>query len=108
VLQADEEAVRVELAVTRRHLNDRGIAHGGALFSLADVTLSVAANLDGRMAVVPTATVHFLRQVREGDVLVATASAHRHGNTLGLYSVEISRDGATVARMLAQSFILDC
>ncbi|MEV6794105.1 hotdog fold thioesterase [Streptomyces sp. NPDC051320] len=107
VLQAAEEAVRVELTIAGRHLNDRGIAHGGVLFSLADVALSVAANLDGRFALVPTATVHFLRPVREGDVLVATASAHHQGGTLGLYSVEIRGGGTTVARMLAQSFTLD-
>lgn len=107
VLQADEKAVRVELVVTERHLNDRGIAHGGALFSLADIVVSVAANLDGRVALVSTATMHFLRPVRKGDVLVATAYAHHQGSRLGLYSAEISRDDTTVGRMLAQSFTAD-
>jgi acyl-CoA thioesterase len=107
VLTAGPDGVRLELAVEERHLNDRGIAHGGALFALADVAASIAANVSPPPAVISSATLHFMRPARAGDVLVATAKTHHQGRTIGLHDVEISRDGEPVASMRAQSFAVD-
>jgi acyl-CoA thioesterase len=93
-----------ELVVEQRHLNDRGIAHGGAVFSLADVALSIAANPPGQVALVPTATVYFVRPARLGARLRATATVEHSGRTLGLYSVVISDGDSMVARLTGQSF----
>ena len=83
VLAAEPGRAVVDLVVEDRHLNDRGIAHGGALFSLADVALAVAANPPGQVALVPTATVHFIRPARLGARLRATATVEHSGRTLG-------------------------
>jgi acyl-CoA thioesterase len=104
VVAAEPGRAVVELVVAERHLNDRGIAHGGALFSLADVALAVASNPQGQVALVPTATVHFLRPARLGARLEAEARVEHRGRTLGLYSVRISDDDTLVARLIGQSF----
>jgi acyl-CoA thioesterase len=107
IVDAGPDGVRLELTVEHRHLNDRGIAHGGALFTLADVAASIAANLSPPPAVISSATLHFVRPARAGDVLVATAKTHHQGRTIGVHDVEISRDGQLVATMRAQSFAVD-
>jgi acyl-CoA thioesterase len=104
VLTAEPGRAVVDLVVEDRHLNDRGIAHGGAVFSLADVALAVASNPPGQVALVPTATVHFLRPARLGARLRATATVEHSGRTLGLYSVVISDRDSLVARLTGQSF----
>jgi acyl-CoA thioesterase len=106
VLSAEPGRAVVELVVEDRHLNDRGIAHGGAVFSLADVALSVASNTEIDVALVPTATVHFLRPAPPGARLVAEARVDNRGRTLGLYSVDITADEKLVARVLGQTFAL--
>lgn len=106
LISADTGSAVVELVLEERHLNDRGIAHGGALFSLADVALSVASNSPGNVALVPMTTVHFLSPVSLGARLTAQARVEHRGRTIGLCSVEIRDGDKVVARMLGQSYAM--
>lgn len=62
------------MTVGDQHLNDIGRAHGGALFSLADAAVALAANADpAERAVVTLGQLQFVRPASRGDHLLATA-----------------------------------
>ncbi|EIV92847.1 PaaI family thioesterase [Frankia sp. QA3] len=93
----------VALDVAPEHLNHVGIAHGGAIFSLADQAVAVAANQRGRTAVLSAATIHLVRPVRGGARLVATAEEGHRGRRLSLYTVRVTDSGELVATVTGQT-----
>jgi acyl-CoA thioesterase len=96
-LEARPGLARVELEVGPSHLNDLGIVHGGAIFSLADQALALASNLHGQTTVLSGATIHFLRSASLGDRLLGTAHEERRGQTLSLYTVRVTRGEELIA-----------
>jgi acyl-CoA thioesterase len=104
VVSADVGYAVAEILVEEHHLNDRRIAHGGVLFALADIALSVASNPPGDVALVPSATVYFLRPATLGSRLTAEARVEHRGRTLSLYSVSITSEGKLIARLEGQTF----
>lgn len=44
-----------------RQVNGVGIAHGGAIFALADIAMALAANSDGTLALTLNANISFLK-----------------------------------------------
>ncbi|WP_322766814.1 hotdog fold thioesterase [Frankia sp. Cr1] len=102
-IEAQPGRAVVALDVSSCHLNHVGIAHGGAIFSLADQAVALAANLHGEIAVVSNATIHLLRPARAGDRLVATAEEDRRGTTLSLYTVRVTRGSELVALVTGQT-----
>jgi acyl-CoA thioesterase len=91
---ADEIAVGMD--VEDHHLNFLGVAHGGAVFSLADCAFSLASNSAGRAVAIDTHLV-LTGGSRKGDRLVATVRELSRGRTLGTYRAEVTRqDGRLV------------
>ena len=91
------EAV-AEMSVEPYHCNGVGIAHGGAIFTLADFAFAAASNSHGTVAVAITASISFLKAVESGAVLRAAAREVACGGRVGTYSIEVtSRQGDRVA-----------
>lgn len=82
---------RCSMQVTGNHLNGIGILMGGALFTLADYTFSLAANSYGKIAVTRTASIVYMRKCRSG-VVSAIATEISRNELTGNYVVEISND----------------
>jgi len=61
----------VRAKVAKENLNGMGIAHGGFLYSLADVALAAAVNTDGRVAVNSTTTINYLQPCPLGATILA-------------------------------------
>jgi acyl-CoA thioesterase len=73
-LAADPAAAQAAMTLDEHHMNDIGRAHGGALFSLADAAVALAANADAdEQAVVTIAQLQLVRAARRGERLVAAA-----------------------------------
>lgn len=93
---------RCSLTLDERHLNARGVAMGGVLFTLADFAAAVAANsdcLDGQLQWVSLdGHIHFLSPA-SGPHLTARCSALKSGRTTALYQTQIESldDGKPVA-----------
>lgn len=79
------------LELTEEHTNGLGIAHGGAVFSLADLAFAAASNSHGQAAVAITATISFLKAVRSGR-LQAEAREISQSGRLATYAVEVRDD----------------
>ena len=82
---------RCSMQVTGNHLNGIGILMGGALFTLADYTFSLAANSYGKIAVTQNASIVYMRKCR-GGVVTAKATETARNERTAEYVVEVSND----------------
>jgi acyl-CoA thioesterase len=64
---------RARLEVTDDVVNFQRMAHGGAIFTLADLACEAAGNSLGAPAVAIQTNIHFLTAGKAGDLLTATA-----------------------------------
>jgi acyl-CoA thioesterase len=80
---------RASLSVTNATLNIYQMAHGGAIFSIADQACEAAGNSFGVPAVALQNNLHFLTAGRSGDVLEATAKVTHRSNRIGLIEFEV-------------------
>lgn len=88
---------RAEVELSDQHLNGAGSAHGGLIFSLADLAFGAAANSHGSVALAVNATITFVKAVKSGR-LVAEAREISLGHKIASYAVEVRHDsGETIA-----------
>ncbi len=87
---------RVSMKVGPGHLNAAGICHGGAIFSLADVTFALAVNSLGVMALALEVSVNYLRPASEGTILTATAEQVHTGKSTALFVVEVKDESSQI------------
>ncbi len=105
---AEQGYARVSMPLEPHLRNGVGIAHGGAIFSLADVAFGAAANAGLEHAVVTMSTNIVFLQPGRVSPLVAEARVVRQGQHLGQYEVTV-RDGADtlVARCQSGGFVTE-
>ena len=91
------------MKVTEAMINGHGIAHGGFIFALADSTFAFACNSHGGRVVAQHCSIAYLRPVRLGDHLVAVAREVSRIGRSGIYDVNVSAGGETVAEFRGHS-----
>ena len=100
-----EGYAKASLVITPEHLNAGGRTQGGALFTLADLTLAAAANSHGSLAFSLSSHIPFLRASGTGDTLTAEARECYIGRTTGCYQIDITnQDGKLVATFESSVF----
>jgi acyl-CoA thioesterase len=80
---------RVCMNLEEQHLNGVGIAHGGLIFTLADLAFAAAANSHGVLALAVSANISFVKPGRGGR-LFAEARELSRGRKLAAYAVEVT------------------
>lgn len=80
------------LRVADEHRNGLGMAHGGAIFALADLAFAAAANSREAVAVGVNASISFFKAA-PGGTLEAVAAENADPKRIGGYTVEV-RDEA--------------
>ncbi len=105
LLEVREGYAKASLTVTPEHLNAGGRTQGGALFTLADLTLAAAANSHGTLTFSLSSNITFLRASGTGDTLIAEARERYIGRTTGCYQIDITnQDGKLVATFESSVF----
>jgi acyl-CoA thioesterase len=106
--EARKDYAKVTMPITEHHKNGLGMAHGGAIFSLADVAFGAAANADAKTFVVSlNTTIEFLRPGKTGP-LTAEARIVRSGQHIVSYDVEIfDFSGELIAKAMCAGFLTD-
>lgn len=104
IASAGDHDATCTLTLAARHCNARGVAMGGALYTLADFAAAIAANSDclgsGDLHWVSLdATAHYLSPTPLGARLTACSHALKHGRSTALYQtiIESLDNGKTVA-----------
>ncbi|MEW6377025.1 MAG: hotdog domain-containing protein [Thermodesulfobacteriota bacterium] len=89
---------RATLSITDGALNMYRMAHGGAIFSVADQACEAAGNSFGEPAVALQHGIHFLTAGKSGDLLEATAKVTSRSNRIGLIEFEVrNQEGILLA-----------
>ena len=71
----------VSMLVTHKHTNNRGVIHGGALVSLADMAMGLACHSMARRVVTLDLNISFIRRAKEGDTVKALSKVIHSGKT---------------------------
>ena len=96
--EAREGYARIRMTLTAAMLNGHGIAHGGMVFALADTAFAYACNSRNLRTVAAQASITFLDQAKEGEMLIAEAQERALVGRSGVYNVSVrSADGRAIA-----------
>jgi len=97
VLDVRDGYAKVSLRITKDHTNFIGVAHGGAIFALADCAFAEAANFGDRVAVAIQVDIKFLKPSFEGDTITAEAVRISESKRFGFYHVTIRKEDKLIA-----------
>lgn len=90
--EAENGRARARLKIDEKHLNGLNMAHGGAIFGLADLVFAAASNSYDRIAVGIHADIYFLKSVRKGEVLTGEATELSRSDKIATYAIKITND----------------
>ena len=91
LIEAAPGYAKTAMDITADHRNGAGIAHGGAIFTLADLAFAVAANSHGKLSLGVAASISYVK-AGLGSTLFAEAREISLGTKLATYAVTISND----------------
>jgi acyl-CoA thioesterase len=92
LLKVAEGTATARMKITEQHLNGVNIVHGGAIFTLADLTFAAASNSHGTVAVAINVSIAYIKAVGRGTLFAAAREISRNPR-LALYLVDITDDG---------------
>ncbi|MDR3239470.1 MAG: PaaI family thioesterase [Clostridiales bacterium] len=105
-------SVTCSMPVTAAHLNAAGGVQGGAIFTLADFTFGVHANLECAsgeetgMTVGQSCAISFLK-LAKGKKLIATSTCLSKGRHISVYRISVTDDlGNFIAEMHGNGFTI--
>jgi acyl-CoA thioesterase len=82
-------AAKAKLVIKDHHLNGAGVVQGGAIFTLADLTVAAAANSHGDLALVIHSDISYIKAISKGT-LYAEATEESLRSKLGTYWVKVT------------------
>jgi len=97
---------RVAMTVLPAMVNGIGITHGGAIFTLAEATFSLASNSYNERTVAAHCCISYLHPTRLGDRLVATATQIVRSARSGIYDVSVTLENTVIAEFRAHSRVV--
>lgn len=95
---------RVWASLKPEHLNLWGSAHGGFLYTLADMAFALASNSHGIHAVGLSTHMEYLEAVKPGDLIEALASEVRLGGRTSVYKVEVRCGERLIAQFTGTAY----
>jgi len=104
LLEVSEGYAKAELTLDDIHMNGLGIAHGGAVFTLADLVFAAASNSRGSDAVAININISYFQAERVGK-LTAEAEEISLNRKLATYSISVRNEaGKKIAAMQGTAF----
>ena len=102
--EAREGYARIRMTLRADMLNGHGIAHGGIIFALADTAFAYVCNGRNLRSVAAQASIVFLDQAKEGEVLIAEGREQALVGRSGVTHVSVrTEDGRAVAEFTGYS-----
>lgn len=91
LLEMSPGKAKARMEIREEHKNGMGVAHGGAIFTLADLVFAAASNSHGIPALAINVSISYLKKVTHGT-LTAVANEVSLNPKLGSYTVEVRDD----------------
>ncbi len=97
-------SARAELEIKEHHLNGLDIAHGGVIFTLADMAFAAASNSHGVDAVAVNVSISFFKAVQKGK-LFSEATEISRNRKLATYRIDVMDEaGELIASMQGTAY----
>ncbi len=97
LVEAAPGYAKTAMDLTDRLKNGAGVAHGGAVFSLADLALAVASNSHGRLCLAVSSSISYVK-AGMGNTLYAEARELSLGGKIASYGITVTNDaGESIA-----------
>lgn len=90
LLELQPGFARATLKITEHIVNVHQLAHGAAIFTLADLVCEAAGNSFGKPAVAIQTSIHYLAAGKCGDLLTATAKLIDRSDSFGVIEFEVT------------------
>jgi acyl-CoA thioesterase len=90
VVEPDPTCLRVAVDIKQEHTNFMGLVHGGVVYSLADIALSLISNAEVEAVALDTHLVQ-AASATAGDRLVATARPATRSRSVATYQISVAR-----------------
>lgn len=104
VTEAAPGYAKAVLPLDARHCNGVGVAHGGAIFAVADLAFAVACNTRGRVSLNLATSISFLAPGKVGP-LVAEARELSAASRVATYEIRITDgEGTLIASCQATAY----
>ncbi len=104
VVTGEPGSAVVTMLVRDDMLNGFDVMHGGFIFAVADTAFAIACNENEAVTLAAGAEISFLRPVRSGQLLTATAARRTLSGRTGIYDVQVTDEsGAIVAEFRGRS-----
>jgi len=104
LLSAGKGSARAEVEIKEHHLNGLDIAHGGIIFTLADMAFAAASNSHGIDAVAVNVSISFFKAVQNGR-LFAEATEISKNRKLATYRIDVTDEaGEIIASMQGTAY----
>ncbi|NWG08840.1 MAG: hydroxyphenylacetyl-CoA thioesterase PaaI [Nitrososphaerales archaeon] len=98
LLELREGYSKLAMTITDEMLNFHNMAHGGAIFALADAAFAAASNSHGQIALALCMNINYRSPANKGMKLVAECLEESLGRRTALYRIEVrSEDGRLIA-----------
>jgi acyl-CoA thioesterase len=102
--EAREGYARIRMTLRPDMLNGHGIAHGGIVFALADTAFAYVCNGRNLRSVAAQASIVFLDQAKEGEMLIAEGREQALVGRSGVTHVSVrTEDGRAIAEFTGYS-----
>ena len=107
VVRVERDRAALRLSLREESRNVYGLAHGGAIYAIADNACGCAASTDGRSYVTQSSDFHYLRNQSAGEIRASAHIRHRGKSTV-LAEVEVTgEDGKLLATGSFTFFCVD-
>lgn len=104
LVEVSKGRATAKLTLGKEHLNAAGVAHGGAIFTLADFAFAMASNSHGNLALAINVSVSFIKAVSSG-VLTANVKEVSRNPKLATYSMVVTNDsGELIASLMGMVY----
>ena len=98
LVEVREGYAEARLKIGPQHLNAANVAHGGAVFTVADIALAGASNSYGTVSLLTNGNLTVFHATMEGDTLIARAKEISKSRKLAHYRVVVSNgEGEQIA-----------
>jgi len=98
LVEVREGYAEARLKIGPQHLNAANVAHGGAVFTVADIALAGASNSYGTVSLLTNGNLTVFHATKEGDTLIARAKEISKSRKLAHYRVVVSNgEGEQIA-----------
>lgn len=96
LMEVSPGSAKAEMIIKKEHLNGLNTVHGGAIFTLADLTFAAAANSYGQATVAINVNITYMKAITTGKVTAVAREISRNPK-LSTYTIDIFNEEGEVA-----------